>query len=1368
MPVANWELFKQLPGSVEANFEALCRALIRRHYGQYGNFAALASQPGVEFHLKLHSTCSLGQPNGWYGWQCRWYELSSGRAIGNTRKKKIIKAIETTKRVLPNLTDWVLWTRYPLTAADQKWFYALKTNMRLHLWTAAEVEEHLSGEAAILRSTYFGELILTPSSLESLHTEKVAPIRQRWLPDVHQIVDTERILRKVIGEVGAWQELSIVANQLEKDSSAVAVDRSELSNPLADSVDDLLHYSQATIKTLSSVYTALGHSDINDIHHHLAIRQDHPNSTLNTLPRRLRTANSQATLTVTNLLNENRKACKLLDEFDQLFRNQLLVVLADAGHGKTQLAAQLTMRNGERAAGILLHGRELQAGQTLNNLARNVVIHGNQVPTFEALIAAVDAAGQRNNQRLPIVIDGLNEAEDPRNWKALLSTLSEVLKPYPYVLIVCTLRKAFAEEALPPEINRLEIPDFGDDAGEAIRRYFAHYRINPLDAHLPFELLRHPLTLRLFCEVTNPMRDKEVRIEALPGSLTSLFERYLDHAAERIAELAPRAQRLFKQDVYVAVDKIGITLWDEHTRDISESNFRENLNDNQRTWDGSIVRALENEGIILRVPGKVPGEFNIAGVYDAFAGHLVAKSLLVRRGSEHVEEWLKSPDTFAKLAGPFSGLHPLATDIFNAIVGLLPLLHHKQLWTLLDEPLRNTALYQTADLDGAHLDTETTSELAKLTIHPSPNSRELLNRFWQTRGAPAHPLNSDFLDDILRTMPVADRDMRWTEWIRLHRDDILADSIRLEKRWHARVERSKADELRARWTMWLLTSTVREIRDQATRSLYWFGRYNPTALFGLTIESLSINDFYVPERMLAASYGVVMANQLADADFRQTIAAYLIQLRDCLIGPNATNPTDHWLARLYVEGIATFANIYYPDAIPDGFYVNDQIPFAPGPVIDGIPSNDTRAGEVNRTFGMDFENYTLGRLFENRRNYDNTHAGHQAAVAHVRGQVWSLGWREDGLGSIDRDMVRYESRHEKARIERYGKKYGWLGYYTYAGMLADQGLLPLDERFSDLQIDPSFPESPLSAPLTIPIWASPTPKDDKKWLREGRIEIPNDLLFKNNFDSYPGSWIAVNGYLETSQETSNRRVFAIMSALLVASHQAKRLIKALENYNSQHNSPWRLPKVPDNYYSFAGEIPWSPYFAQNNSGSKDGNVYRSHLKVDSGLAIPVEILTSSFTWESHHSKLNQAGLALVPSDSFSKMFNLRGIPQSFNQSLPDATTAALSFKAPAGLNGNLLYLREDLVHKYAAGRELIWFIWGERELKSESYLDTRPDWQVKIWSEGEDIWRYICRGEKLSRMFRTSRNLKSGKEKSKVIRKTKVIKKAKAKKKTRS
>lgn len=276
MPPLNWDAFAKLPGSAEYNFEMLRRALIRRHYGRYGGFAARANQPGVEFHLKLHTACALGDPSRWFGWQCRWYDLPSGRALGSARRRKITEAIATTEKELPDLTDWVLWTRRPLVKDDQDWFHRLQTHMRLDLWTAAEVEEHLSGDAEILRGTYFGELVLTLDTLTKLHEVATAPIRPRWQPEVHQTLDAERTLRRVLAETETWDVLRRIADQLKTETAAIDRDIRGLSSSLADAVAEMARLACAVATTLTDAHAVLERGDLDLLRQELANRPAKP------------------------------------------------------------------------------------------------------------------------------------------------------------------------------------------------------------------------------------------------------------------------------------------------------------------------------------------------------------------------------------------------------------------------------------------------------------------------------------------------------------------------------------------------------------------------------------------------------------------------------------------------------------------------------------------------------------------------------------------------------------------------------------------------------------------------------------------------------------------------------------------------------------------------------------------------------------------------------------------------------------------------------------------------------------------------------------------------------------------------------------
>jgi hypothetical protein len=1107
--------------------------------------------------------------------------------------------------------------------------------MRLHQWNGAEIEEHLGGDAAILRGTYFGELVLTPNALAELHARAIAPIRRRWQPEVHQMIDAERHLRRMLGETQSWDDLQELADRLETDAASVETDLDGLVAPLAVMTAEIPRFARDAAAALTRAYAGLVRGDLEFLRQQLANPPCPAAPELSALPRRLRSSRQRAALSVTNALADAQSTRRLLEVINSALSKRLVVVLADAGCGKTEIAGQLTAAVGNRPVGILLHGRELSAGDNLDDFARQVVIQGTPVPSMEALIAAADAAGQRARQRLPIVIDGLNEAEDPRNWKHALASLDETLRQYPYVLLVCTVRTAFADEVLPPDVHRLEIPDFGGDTEEAIRRYFANYRIDAADADFPWEYLKTPLTLRLFCEVTNPTRASVAGVERIPRSLTALFDCYLGQAAARIAELAPRTRRYYEADIRAAIAEIGGALWDQKASSLDLMAIRRQLGDEHRPWNESLIRALEEDGVLLRYPGEHRAGSHVAIVYDSLAGHVVADALLDRYGREKLKEWLEFPATKTLLAEATPEQHPLGGDILRALAGLVPRrLHGHQLWPLLTEPLQTEALCQAALLESAYLDGKTVDALATLTAQPQTTRHDLFNRLFSTRGVPNHPLNAEFLDRVLRSMMVGERDLRWSEWIRSNSErflgnvDLSDDLDWLQERWRNTTERSLADRLRARWVTWLLTTTVRPLRDHATRSLYWFGRGDPAALFELTLDSLAINDPYVAERLLAASFGVVMAHQLPDPEFADVLKSYLIGLREALTGQTASSPTNHWLARLYVQGTVNFARTYDSAAVSDGLETAGCVKFAAGPQIRPIAKDDPGVGDIGHTLHMDFENYTIGRLFRQRRIYDMSHTGYQAAIAHVHGMVWALGWRESLFAAADR-YIAGGPRHEDGRkTDRYGKKYGWIGFYTYAGIFADNRQLTSDqERLSEVDIDPSFPVPPPLVPIDLQTWARPTPKDDRRWIGHGIVSVPDELLYSTEFGPHRGPWIAVYGEINSKDQRLGREVFGCLTALLVEDTDVERLI---ENLNTQiHPGGWWLPDAPRDHYTFAGEIPWSPAFARPEDAENPAHSYCKPVDMSDGSQIEVEILTHRYSWESYHSLFNVGTISFL-------------------------------------------------------------------------------------------------------------------------------------------
>jgi hypothetical protein len=1333
MPVLNWNAFASLPGSTDTNFELLCRGIVRHNYGIYGVLRALANQPGVEFHLKLdRRSDALGDPERWWGWQCKWYELPSSGALGSTRRAKIEEGIRKTEAHVPGITDWVLWTRQTLTKNDQKWFNELSSTMTLHLWTADEVDNLMVGQASIFRSTYFGDLVLTHDFLHEQHEQSVAPLRARWQPQVHHVVDAERALRRMLGEYDSWDALRALAADMR---SQVHAAQSAPAVPflLAPLLHRVVETATPFADVLERVADAIRDGDIDLLRNEISSQPRALAPDVATAPRRLRSGNHQQGLYVTNAVAGCRETLVLFSEVEEAFSSRVVALVAPAGCGKTHLAAQLTAATNSRPDGVLLHGRDLLGSHTLDDLARRVTVAGQPVQTIELLLAAVDAAGQRACHRLPVVIDGLNESEDPRVWKSQLASLDTVLAKYPYVLLVCTIRPEFQDETLPDGTRCVEITDYGVDAIYAIRLYFQHWKIDATDASLP-GFLRHPLTLRLFCEVTNPTREKVVGIDAMPGSLTALFDRYIDQIGDRIADLAPRSQRYYAQDVRGALMTFANILWESHARSLELFKLRRALGDDRRPWDQSLVRALEHEGVLLRMPSDSGDAYVPA--YDRLGGHILATALLAKHGQAGLIDWIREPTTKTLLAGDNFERHPLGDDIVYSLVGQIPRrFYSKQLWQFVDEPLRARALRIAGRLEAAFMDAETVNALLDLV---RAGDAELLNLLWEVRGAANHPLNADALDLALRAMDVAERDLRWTEWLRKNQHEVLNDLEHLAQQWqHGRVH--AGDMLRARWVMWTLTTTVRRMRDQATLSLFWFGRVEPGYLFELTLDALSVNDAYVGERMLAAAYGVVMSHQQTAAGFAQELQAFLHGLESALIGPSATAPTRHHLSRMYVRGIVGFAVKFCPATLPAS--LQSDWAFAASAKVVPIPEGDPRVDELKHTLQMDFENYTIGRLCDDRGNYDMNHEGHKAAVAHVLAMTWDLGWRASTFKAVDRSIAEnaHRGRGHRPIAERYGKKYSWIGFYTYAGLLEDSGRFPRVGRpFSDVDIDPSFPdEPPVDGDADVPsAWLSPEVGSHDSWVCGGSTSVPHQILIRDKIGEHDGPWILVHGFLSAEDRLLGREAWSFISAMVVEKGDKADLVAAL----GSGTRPKVARDVPSDYYTFAGEIPWNPRFAGSTlEESEPDDAYREVVRAGSN-EMSVEVLAHDYAWESYHSEINRAGSARVPSRLFSSRFDLRSVPQGFDQCLPDGSRATITLSGVDGLQGNVLYIRGDLILQYVGDRDVVVFAFGGRELRP--YPISPPHWLLEAQRDQMNAWCEVVNDSDLmERVGRGGRNV---------------------------
>lgn len=1214
MPTLDWNKFEVLAGSRSQNFENLSRGLMRLHFEGYGEFRALKNQPGVEFHLKLAQECAtLGSPPRWWGWQCKYYELTAAGDLRSASRTKIEESLRKTEKYLPEITDWVLWTPYTLSKKDQDWFYELGTKMDLHLWAVEEVDTYLGGPGTILRSTYFGELVATVDELALRHREAIQPIKKKWFEPVHQVTESERSLRRMLGEPGSWSHLIETGQRLKAAAETITDFTSSTSSFPKEMVEKFVQSCETFAEMLLNFHEVLADGDLEIIQQQLRERQTLLEAEVKATVRHLRRFGVAIALDATNALYDMRTAQRLLNEVEDFLGVSLVAVLADAGGGKTQLSASLTAPQSGKPAGILLHGRKLHRGNDLDDLARGYALNGKPLESFEQLLAALDAAAKRLRCRLPIVIDGLNEAENPKDWLAPLASLSETVKAYPNVLVTCTLRtgererdqqmwdalprtnarESFAERALPKEIRRIESDGFGGDTDEAIVNYFEYFKIDPGDAEIPHEFLQHPLTLRIFCQATNPEREETVSVDYFPAALASLFEKYIEHSAARITELSNLSHSYTSEDVHAAIYRLGIMLWDQRTRAIDEKDFREAVGDATRDWDSSVVNLLAQEGLIFRDPGKAPHEYVITPSFDALGGIIIARSLLTRNAQDSSFAWLSEAESVSALMGEDS--HELASDIFRALVALTPRKFGGiQLWKVAPEIFRNGALRFATASDPEYLDQETISALLQLIGEDPKERSRFYSRLNATRAAHGHPLNAEFLDKVLRPIKtVGERDLSWTEWIRKTRSERFSDILAQEERWKSILsDRKESDGLRLKWLMWHLTSSDRELRDVTTRAIYWFGRGDPLTLFKETIKSLDINDPYVPERMLAASYGVAMALRgcLERASFTsEELPQFARQVYESIFSEEAAHSTTHILLREYAVRIVELACFH-----DSTLFTAEEIGMATAPfeIADlsewdekENPADNDRSSRAPSPFQMDFENYTLGRLVPDRGNYDYNHAEYKKTKARILWRIEQLGWFTGNFEEIDRSIAHDRSWRridsDSKKTDRYGKKYSWIAYFEMSGLLHDLGLIDRTyerERTSDVDIDPSFPVPVQKFDLFKTDLLGDPDMSMPDWIATGEQPDMAPYLKVGQIKEHEGSWIALDGFVVQEDEGRERRSFCFIKSFIVKNEKSEAF---LEHLSEQELGGRWLPEKPSVIYTFAGEIPWSVTYPRN-------------------------------------------------------------------------------------------------------------------------------------------------------------------------------------------
>ena len=1238
----DWSELKTYQETKYHSFEELCYQIAKGIYGEQGTFTRVDDSgggDGVEFYMTL--------PNGdQWGWQAKFYQPTSRLSVSG-RKQSITGSLEKACQEHTHLKKWILCTPSNFTKQEQRWFKntlceSIPENMRVELehWGDSEFNDWLSKPSfSGKRSYFFGELELNIDWFKTQFDKQMAAVggkfssalhTETWMDaHIHALLGDKEFLCQITELIGKLQnEYSDlkeavddlkrpIPNEIEWDSgekSKVVKAAESLQDTLANVIGRLQEaeeflnegrISEAQAIDWACMYTQLKkafdnygivgfESGLSKIEY--TGKEEREDQVLRDATWMVRSPSSMIADLLDDFFHSAMERCKLINQPN-------LNILGEAGIGKTHIACNICNdRLNTGLPALFIRGSHFTSDRPIEEQLRNIL----DIPpsySWNDFLQALSAAAEAYHTRIPLIIDGLNESTHngafSNIWRLGLKGFIQEIAQTKNLVLITTCRTSYKEAIWEDEDSPNRVCAYGfntDEVEQAIEKYFNEYRIKADLTGTPLTQFEHPIYLKIFCESKNRDRKAEKHIYVGEQTLFEVFDEYLNQCNRTVCDrlgLPPRTPM-----VQPALNKMAAYLWKNRSRHISLEELVciiDNQSLEELAWLSSRTHAIESEGLLVCRDWIEIGEA-MYFTHDLLGGYLIAK-YLIQQAADDVHSFLHHEETVAALFGEdYQTLHPLHSDICRCLAALLPAKTGKLLHDFSDNEMAfGLSIEALFEISPQYINQDCVVLVDHLFNHQQ--NRELFLKLAETTvGHTNHPFNVSFWSKQLSGLPMPERDLSWTEHVRDNTADFEKRLMRFEEACQSNQKLSdtsgKRLHLLAEYIMWVLTSTVRPLRDKATRALYWYGCRFPQDFFDLAMKSLSINDPYIPERMLAATYGVAMARQhdfQDDSFVAEMLPVYGRQLYDAIFKPKAPHSTTHILARDYARRTIDIALIHHPDLLTEDERKYITPPFTEGGIRKWGESEDREAGRYrdgNAPLGPDFANYTLGGLVKDRNNYDFEHSEYKRVRANIFWRIHNLGYSLDDFGEIDKWIHQvnwnYSRSADGGKTDRYGKKYSWIAYYELAGFRQDKNLLPdyLDDpRIPDVDIDPSFPAGQQEYNLVKDNFLGDSKISTKEWVSKSKLPDLTPYLRFNQLRGEEESWILLDGYLRQKDDRISREMFAFVRGLIVKSEESTEIVDGLKR---EKIAEWIMLSYPGDYYTYAGEILWCNTYPKNN------------------------------------------------------------------------------------------------------------------------------------------------------------------------------------------
>lgn len=632
-----------------------------------------------------------------------------------------------------------------------------------------------------------------------------------------------------------------------------------------------------------------------------------------------------------NILNDiHRFLADFEDISFSLVNSPILIIKGEAGCGKSHLLGDVVNENMKTGiASILLLGQLFSTGATV---WQNILNQLSLGCTKEELLNSLNSIGKQQGARLLIMIDAINEGPGKNLWRDSLSGLIEDILQYPFIGLVLTIRSTYFTTVVPNNLQddaRITFKaheGFKGNEYAALKLFCEHHDLITPNFPLLTPEFTSPLFIQLMCQAVKTSGSKMFP-QGFHG-ITKIYTFYIESIYEKLILKRDEYQNR-KHIIKDAILSVAQACFDKE--DIRMLTIEEADQLFMKSYPSftHLLNDLINENVFIQTTYKyydsdVESEM-IYFSFERFGDFFIAEKLLNKCTTpEDVKQAFQKGNALGNL---LENNYWRNRGVLEAMAVLLPEKYNVEITEVYDwafdkngkkhGPLNDwiigfmwdSILWRTA----TSIDDKKIIDCI-LKYPESLSTDEWLLRLTELTAITNHPFNGDRLFKSLNKYTMPERDGFWQMHMRYYSryaEDGNAFPIRrlLDWAWQegiSTVVDPETARLAGQTLLWLLSSTDRKLRDEATKALVNLLEEQADVLIALMKKFKNIDDLYILERLYAVAYGCTLRTSKEDGV--KKIAQYVYNN----IFKKDTLPV-HVLLRDYARNIVEYA--HYKNAL---------------------------------------------------------------------------------------------------------------------------------------------------------------------------------------------------------------------------------------------------------------------------------------------------------------------------------------------------------------------------------------------------------------------------------------------------------------------